>query len=292
LLTLMLQMQLSRALEILRKEGPITLGKKGCEYFQAQIDKEYVWIRDLIVLYRKRFQDNTLDEVSDTVLLEQPGKRDRSIRAAQIRDELQGLAQFIEQKDHHAVMEIGVNNGGTLWTWSRILDPEVLIGLDLPGGEFGEEYGERQQRYFRYFCSGDNPHLVFGNSHSRDTKAEISDILGNRKLDFLFIDGDHTYEGVKKDFEMYQEFVRDGGYIAFHDIVPHPKKEPDVKSMKKKHPQMRDEHFHWSPDAVDCEVDEFWKDLIADLKEGEITEIISHPHQTWGGIGIVKYNPD
>jgi predicted O-methyltransferase YrrM len=31
---------------------------------------------------------------------------------------------------------------------------------------------------------------------------------------------DHTYEGVKKDFEMYSPLVREGGIVAFHDIVP------------------------------------------------------------------------
>jgi hypothetical protein len=41
-------------------------------------------------------------------------------------------------------------------------------------------------------------------------------------LDFLFIDGDHSYEGVKKDFNMYGPLVKDGGIIAFHDITPYP----------------------------------------------------------------------
>jgi predicted O-methyltransferase YrrM len=43
-----------------------------------------------------------------------------------------------------------------------------------------------------------------------------------KRLDFLFIDGDHTYEGVKQDFEMYTPLVRKGGLVAMHDIVPPP----------------------------------------------------------------------
>jgi predicted O-methyltransferase YrrM len=50
--------------------------------------------------------------------------------------------------------------------------------------------------------------------------ASINEILQGYKLDFLFIDGDHSYEGVKKDFEMYSPLVRSGGLIAFHDITP------------------------------------------------------------------------
>jgi len=32
---------------------------------------------------------------------------------------------------------------------------------------------------------------------------KIKAILRDKKVDFLFIDADHSYEGVKKDFEMY-----------------------------------------------------------------------------------------
>jgi hypothetical protein len=35
----------------------------------------------------------------------------------------------------------------------------------------------------------------------------------------LLIDADHSYAGVKQDFMQYKRFVRDGGIIAFHDIV-------------------------------------------------------------------------
>lgn len=45
-------------------------------------------------------------------------------------------------------------------------------------------------------------------------------MFGNGSVDFAFIDGDHTYEGVKADFLNYGNLVRPGGVIAFHDILP------------------------------------------------------------------------
>ncbi|OGD53078.1 hypothetical protein A3K80_04960 [Candidatus Bathyarchaeota archaeon RBG_13_38_9] len=39
-----------------------------------------------------------------------------------------------------------------------------------------------------------------------------------KEIDFCFIDGTHSYQGVKRDFEMHSPFVRKGGLIAFHDI--------------------------------------------------------------------------
>jgi len=38
------------------------------------------------------------------------------------------------------------------------------------------------------------------------------------KIDFLFIDGDHSIPGCKADFEWYAPKVTVGGYIAFHDF--------------------------------------------------------------------------
>jgi len=44
------------------------------------------------------------------------------------------------------------------------------------------------------------------------------------ELDILFIDGDHTYTGVSKDYRKHRENVKDGGLIFVHDTVS----EPDV----------------------------------------------------------------
>lgn len=45
-------------------------------------------------------------------------------------------------------------------------------------------------------------------------------LLADRPVDPLFVDGDHTYVGARSDYEMYGPLVRDGGIVAFHDIVP------------------------------------------------------------------------
>lgn len=39
-------------------------------------------------------------------------------------------------------------------------------------------------------------------------------------VDFLFIDGDHSIEGCKYDFENYSQKLKPGGYLAFHDFYP------------------------------------------------------------------------
>ena len=40
------------------------------------------------------------------------------------------------------------------------------------------------------------------------------------KIDFLFIDGDHSYDGVSKDFNLYSTIMEKNGIIAIHDTDP------------------------------------------------------------------------
>jgi predicted O-methyltransferase YrrM len=47
-------------------------------------------------------------------------------------------------------------------------------------------------------------------------------------LDFIFLDGDHRYEAVKKDIEVAQTIIKKGGIIAGHDYT-HTSDWPGVK---------------------------------------------------------------
>jgi len=41
----------------------------------------------------------------------------------------------------------------------------------------------------------------------------------SRPIRFLWIDGDHTYQGVKEDIDLFGPHLADGGVIAFHDVL-------------------------------------------------------------------------
>lgn len=56
---------------------------------------------------------------------------------------------------------------------------------------------------------------VKSNSQDIKTAEKVKEYLG--EVDVLFIDGDHSFSGVKKDFEIYSKFVKLGGYIVFDD---------------------------------------------------------------------------
>ncbi len=59
-------------------------------------------------------------------------------------------------------------------------------------------------------------------SQSDAADVEVRRALGDRRADLLWIDGDHAYESVKRDFELYAPRVRPGGLIAFHDVRYNP----------------------------------------------------------------------
>ncbi len=146
-----------------------------------------------------------------------------SIHSVQERSEITALAECVQQLDPKVVVEVGTYRGGTLYIWCRVAQhPELVVSIDLPGGPYGGGYHQRRSRLYRQFLAG-RPNarlaLLRANSHDPVTLSRLADLLGERRIDLLYIDGDHTYCGVRQDFEMYSPFVRRDGIVAFHDIV-------------------------------------------------------------------------
>jgi predicted O-methyltransferase YrrM len=55
----------------------------------------------------------------------------------------------------------------------------------------------------------------------RKRSEEISNDEIRSPLNLVFIDGDHSYAGVKNDFECVQKWILEDGIIAFHDFSHH-----------------------------------------------------------------------
>jgi len=184
-----------------------------------------------------------------------------SIAPQQVREEITELLKILANQKSKFILEIGTAEGGTLFLFARVSDVDaVIISVDLPGGQFGGGYPEWRGSLYELFTThGQRLHLLREDSHALSTFNMVKRILEGHKLDFLFIDGDHSYGGVKMDFEIYSKLVRSGGIIAFHDICPH-------------------------PPETECEVDKFWREI----KDGyEHVEIVKDWKQGWGGIGVL-----
>jgi predicted O-methyltransferase YrrM len=184
-----------------------------------------------------------------------------SIESWQIPSEIERFLRTLEADPPRAVLEIGTARGGTLFLLTRVAAPDaLLVSVDLRRGQFGGGYPRWRARLYRSFARERQlVELVLGDSHERRTRERIRHLLGDRALDLLFVDGDHTYEGVKQDFADYSRLVRPGGLVAFHDIVPGgPGK-------------------HGDPGGVPA----FWRELAATRQATELVE-----DWEWGSCGI------
>lgn len=186
---------------------------------------------------------------------------DRPILMTQVRSEAAALGKMLAARAPACSLEIGTNYGGTLLLLCNVSSPTAkIISVDLPLGRFGGGYPRRKIPLYRKFPkSGQQLHLIRADSHLEETKRRVIRILNGELLDYLFIDGDHTYEGVRRDFEMYAPLVRSGGMIALHDIAVH----------------NRD---------TECQVDKFWGEVKNKYRHQEIVE---NAKQGWAGLGIL-----
>lgn len=188
-----------------------------------------------------------------------------NIKPWQNYSELLSLAELIASKKPKILLEIGTAKGGTLFMASKLADNDaLLISIDLPFGMYGGGYPEWKIPLYKSFKKGNQKiELIRGDSHSIEIYTHVKSILKDHKVDFLFIDGDHTYEGVKRDFELYSTLTSTQSIIAFHDIVSDKSDNPD--------------HF----------VSVFWNEI---KKSYPSSEYISDKHQSKLGIGVLFIN--
>jgi predicted O-methyltransferase YrrM len=189
---------------------------------------------------------------------------DLEIAPIQIRSELRAFLLLLKEIQPRALLEIGTSRGGTLFLLARIAAPDaVLISVDLPttdAGRFGGgDYAPRRRLYESFAIDQQRIRFLAADSHAAKTIAEVKRLLGEHKLDVLFVDGDHTTDGVRRDVELYGPLVREGGVIALHDIVEGP------------------EDFVGGVPA-------FWQTL----KDEDALELVEDPAQGGFGIGVLR----
>lgn len=187
--------------------------------------------------------------------------------AVQKIKELTDCIGFIKkQAPPQRVMEIGTALGGTFWLWCQMATESAhIISLDLPLARFSRDKKRYEKgRLQTYGKPLQSLTFIQKNSHTDKAEALVKKSLGEALLDILFIDGDHTYEGVKEDYTRYSKYVRTGGIIIFHDIIVHDQ-------------------------VPECEVHRFWQELKADEETYELIdpEWDDRGWGSWGGLGIM-----
>jgi predicted O-methyltransferase YrrM len=130
------------------------------------------------------------------------------------RDEAEYIYDLVKNLDSPYAVEIGRMLGG-----SAILMASAgahVVSLDLHvsktvEGEKGALADIALDKKLQELGLRNKVDILVADSHTYNTTSLIE------KVDVLFIDGDHSYEGVKKDYENWVKTVKPGGHILFHD---------------------------------------------------------------------------
>lgn len=120
------------------------------------------------------------------------------------------------KNDVKVILEIGVarfNNGANMSTVSTGVflenknDDTIYLGVDLAD---------------RSYVKGKNVHTLRTNSSNlEEIMNKIEELYGEKRIDFLFIDGWHSVNQVLDEWR-FVEYLSKDGVIAFHDTNHHP----------------------------------------------------------------------
>ncbi len=152
---------------------------------------------------------------------------------------------FYDAYEVRAGWESGLGNGAQLlYSMVRLIQPEVVVEIGSARGKStcclalackdngrGKVYAidpHMKNPWSDHQTTGDNLEFLLGKVKAYGLQDQVEVIRAispdaakgwNRPIDLIFIDGDHTYEGVKADFELFQPFFSEKALVVFHDTT-------------------------------------------------------------------------
>lgn len=128
---------------------------------------------------------------------------------------------FMEKYDCQRVCELGVR-GGDNFALMIEHEPELAVGIDIwkAGGspstnDMGweqEKLDTQREEVMARFV--DRPFVRIYSEYTHEAVERFPD----EHFDFIFIDADHSYEGVKRDIDDWYPKVKKGRFLLGHDF--------------------------------------------------------------------------
>ena len=131
---------------------------------------------------------------------------------------------FNSNESTRGIIRMNIAEGALLYKYALKKQNTIMV-------EIGRKYGGSTALILSAICEG---HLysidivehsqVHDNIKGLEDKVTLINMKSHRvdwndAIGLLFVDGDHSYEGVKRDIDKYTPFVEVGGYVIMHDVV-------------------------------------------------------------------------
>lgn len=177
-----------------------------------------------------------------------------NLEVQQIPLEYVGLLNFFRSNNIKRYLELGVGNGGSFFINSIFLQKsvETIHCVDsLEYTNFGQTFDKINKKVEKLKEFFPDKNINFFNM-TTDKFFETN----KEEYDCIFIDADHSYSGVIKDYENSLNYVRKGGWLIFHDI-----------------------------DSTSTGVCQAWNEL---KNKQTVVDTFSHPYIKTCGIGIMQ----
>ena len=120
-------------------------------------------------------------------------------------DEAAFLFRFVRSRPVAQILEIGRYYGGSAFLFAVASDHNSMVtSIDI-----APQNDELLQIALKKSGLAHKVQLLVGDSCGGEARVDFYDLI--------FVDGDHSYQGVLKDYEHWRKAVKPGGCLAFHN---------------------------------------------------------------------------
>jgi hypothetical protein len=128
--------------------------------------------------------------------------------------------RVIREHKLEAGVEVGVGFGGHAEAILEQTEVTELVGVDpyehRAGYDDPMNLPPEQFEHLFWYVMGRLSRFGPRYTHLRGTSQQAANVL-NVEIDFAYLDGDHSYEGVRQDLSLWYPKVRAAGIIGGHD---------------------------------------------------------------------------
>ncbi len=137
------------------------------------------------------------------------------LKLQQVPEEYASLMQFVRSFQPKSYLEIGIGNGGSWFLMSYFLKNSLEISHAVDNLSYGKQINQQKAdiESIKKYLSSSISDVNFFHSSSTNFLTNC-----DNKYNVIFIDGDHSYEGVKSDYEFSKKLLHKEGMFIFHDV--------------------------------------------------------------------------